>query len=273
MNKMKNLHLILGTALMMLCFACSTTRDNNLAYFKDISQSANGMLPATAAQPITLHVDDEITVAITSASPEATAIYNAPLANVAARGDAQQVAGTPRLMSHVVDRNGNITLPVLGAIKVEGLTTTQVEQAITQRLASTVRDPYVSVQMVGFYVNVMGEVKQPQRLKVEKQQFTVLDALAACGDLTEYGERANVFVIRNEDGSTHYEHLDLSSTELFKSSAFFLRQNDVVYVMPNKIKTDNSKYNQNNAFKLSVISTVVSAVSVIASLVIALAVK
>jgi polysaccharide export outer membrane protein len=126
---------------------------------------------------------------------------------------------------------------------------------------------------VGFYVNVIGEVKTPIRVKVETERFTLLDAISAAGDLTEYGERSNILVIREEDGKKTYNRLDLSSSSVFASPYFYLQQNDVVYVEPNQIRIDNSKYNQNNAYKLTVISTVVSAASVIASLVIALTVK
>jgi polysaccharide export outer membrane protein len=101
----------------------------------------------------------------------------------------------------------------------------------------------------------------------------VLDALSAAGDLTVYGERENVLIIREENGKRTAHRLNLNSSEVFTSPYFYLQQNDYVYVSPNKIRKDNSKYNQNNAFKLSVVSTVVSGCSVIASLVIALAIK
>ena len=116
----------------------------------------------------------------------------------------------------------------------------------------------------------MGEVRAPQRVYSGRQNFTLLDALAVCGDLTEFAERDKVYVIRTVDGQRTYQRMDLGNSEIFESPYFYLRQNDVIYVEPNQIRIDNSKYNQNNAFKLSVISTVVSSVSVIASLVIAL---
>jgi polysaccharide export outer membrane protein len=100
----------------------------------------------------------------------------------------------------------------------------------------------------------------------------VLDALTAAGDLTEYGERTNVLIIREENGKRTAHRLDLTSSDVLTSPYFYLQQNDYVYVTPNKIRQDNSKYNQNNAFKLSVTSTIVSGCSVIASLIIALAI-
>ncbi len=263
---------VLLAVMVMVAAACSSTKDNNLAYFKNLPEAINGQLEAAQPARVALQVDDEIAVTITSSAPEATAIFNAPLANSSVRGDLV-VQGNPKLMAHVVDQQGYIELPVLGKINVLGKTTDEVEQAIRERVAATVRDPYVNVQLLSFYVDVMGEVKQPQRIKVDKKQFTVLDALATCGDLTEYGLRDGVVVIRHEGAQTTYHHLNLADTQIFNSPYFYLQQNDVVYVAPNRIRIDNSKYNQNNAFKLSVISTVVSAVSVVASLVIALAVK
>ena len=263
---------LMAVVLVMVVMSCSTTKDNNLAYFKNLPDAVTGQLPATTPAQVRLQVDDEIAVTISSSAPEATAIFNAPLANSSVRGDVA-VQGNPKLQSHIVDRDGNIEMPALGKINVQGKTITEVEQMIHDRVAATVRDPYVNVQLLSFYVNVMGEVKEPQRIRVDKQQFSVLDALASCGDLTEYGQRDGVVVIRNDGTQTTYHQLNLADTQLFSSPYFYLQQNDVVYVAPNRIRIDNSKYNQHNAFKLSVISTVVSAVSVIASLVIALAVK
>lgn len=258
--------------LMVVVASCTTIKDNNLAYFKNLPDATSGQLATTTPQQVRLQVDDEIAVTITSGAPEATAVFNAPLANSSVRGDVA-VQGNPKLMSHIVDREGNIELPVLGKINVLGKTVNEVEQLIGNRVAATVRDPYVNVQLLSFYVNVMGEVKEPQRIKVDKQQFSVLDALASCGDLTEYGQRDGVVVIRNDGTQTTYHQLNLADAGLFSSPYFYLQQNDVVYVAPNRIRIDNSKYNQNNAYKLSVISTIVSAVSVVASLVIALAIK
>ncbi|MBQ7691837.1 MAG: polysaccharide biosynthesis/export family protein [Muribaculaceae bacterium] len=261
---------------LLLCLAlvsCSTVKENNLAYFKNLPVSATGTLPSVPAGDITLQLADEVTVTVSSLVPEATAMFNAPQANAAPRGELATTA-MPRLATHVVDSQGCITLPVIGRLHVAGLTTAQVEQAIRERVGEQVRDPFVQVQLVGFFVNVMGEVRQPRRVSVTRERYTVLDALADCGDLTEWGQRDGVIVIRRAlDGGSTFYRLNLADTQLMTSPAFFLQQNDVVYVEPNKIKIDNSKYNQNNAYKLSVISTIVSASSVLVSLVIALAVK
>ena len=259
--------------LSVALVSCRTAQDNNLAYFKNLPPESAGTLPGTGGYDIRLQPADELCITVSSMVPEATAMFNAPLNNVAPRGDVNTTA-SPRLATHIVDHQGDIILPVIGKVHVAGMTTNEVEQMIQKRVAAQVKDPYVQVQLVGFYVNVMGEVKQPQRLTVTRDRFTVLDALAQCGDLTEWGERSGVTVIRqHEDGHNSYYRINLADSHMMTSPAFFLQQNDVVYVQPNKIKIDNSKYNLNNAYKLSVISTIVSATSVVASLVIALTVK
>ena len=260
--------------LMIVCLAsCTTTKENTLTYFKNLPEANTGTLPqGTGYASIIVQPDDELSVTINSMVPEATAMYNAPLSNSASQGD-NSVQSSPKLATFLVDKQGDITLPVIGRMHVAGMTTAQIEQAIASRVAENVKDPYVMVRLQGFFVNVMGEVKSPQRISVTRERFSVLDALASCGDLTEWGERENVIVIRQQNGQPVYYRLNLQDSQFMSSPVFYLQQNDVVYVSPNKIKIDNSKYNQNNAFKLSVISTIVSATSVVASLIIALAIK
>ena len=259
--------LIAAAALL----SCTSTKDNSLAYFKDLDAQVSGSLPNPQGNyPIQIQPDDELVITVTSTVPEATAAYNLPMDNPATRGNLRTQT-QPRSQTYIVDDQGYIMMPILGRIMVKDKTTSEISEEITAMVAQNVKDPYVRVDIVNFSVDVLGEVRVPQRVYSGRQHFTVLDALAQCGDLTEFGQRDRVYVIRTENGKREYHRLNLNNSEVFNSPYFYLRQNDVVYVEPNKIRVDNSKYNQNNAFKLSVISTVVSSVSVIASLIIALA--
>lgn len=266
---MKSKIVLMLVASFML-FSCSSNKDNTLAYFNNLGDTPNGKLPSPpSSYPILVQSDDELVVSITSAVPEATAAYNLPLENPATR-NALRMATQPRTQTYIVDQQGDIMLPILGRIHVGGKTTSQIASEITAMVEKDVKDPYVKVDIVNFTVDVMGEVKVPQRVTAERQHFTVLDALSQCGDLTEYAQRDCVYVIRTENGKREYHRLNLNSSDVFNSPYFYLKQNDVIYVEPNKIRVDNSKYNQHNAFRLSVTSTIVSGVSVIASLIIAL---
>ena len=267
-HRMKSRFLIILIATVTL-LSCS--KNNNLAYFNNLGDSPSGTLPnPQGIYPIRVQPDDELVITVTSAIPEATAAYNLPMDNPATRGNLRQQT-QPRSQTYIVDDDGYIIMPVLGRLHVKGKTLKEISTEITSMVAQDVKDPHVRVDFVNFSVDVMGEVKAPQRVYTGHQHFTVLDALAQCGDLTEFGQRDRVYVIRTEENSRTYQRLDLTSSDVFNSPYFYLKQNDVIYVEPNKIRVDNSKYNQNNAFKLSVISTIVSSVSVIASLVIALA--
>ena len=144
---------------------------------------------------------------------------------------------------------------------------------IEKQIGKNVSNPIVRVHFVNFRVNVLGEVKTPGAISVKKERFSVLDALAEAGDLTEYGERENVLLIREEGDKKIYYRFNLNNSDILTSPYFYLKQNDVIYVEPNEIRQENAMYNQNNSFKISVVSTIVSATSVIVSLIIALAVK
>ena len=213
--------------------------ENNLGYFRNLAAYKQGALPQSAVPEIRIQPDNELVITISSAVPDATVAYNQPMTNAARRGELT-TQGNNRVQTYIVDSKGNIAIPNLGEIYVKGKTTSEIAQTIKTMVSRDVKDPFVRVELLGFNVDVMGEVKSPHKIYVQQQPFT---------------------------------RINLASDSVFSSPCFYLQQNDVVYVEPNKIKIDNSKYNQNNAYKLSTISTVVSMASVIASLVIALTLK
>ena len=270
---MKLRNILWCCAVLLMCASCGSTKEvPTLAYFQNLKDSVGTLPDNVSNYKIKIQPDDELIITITSTLPEATAMYNLPLGNPSLKGNINATQ-SPRIQTHIVDRNGMIQLPVLGEIQAAGLSTKELEAVIKNRVSEHVKDPFVRVEMINFTVNVMGEVRAPQRIVVGKERFSVLDALAAAGDLTEYGKRDNVLVIRTENGKSTYHRLNLTDGSIYASPYFYLQQNDVVYVEPNDIKIDNSKYNQFSAFKLSQLSTIVSLASVVASLVIALSVK
>lgn len=266
------LKFITGCLLMTAMFfaSCSSTK-TTLPYFTDISSVKEGEFPKSDYLP-TIEPDDELYIMVTSVNPSATAIYNLPIVNQA-NNWGLATTHSERQMTYVVSSKGDINFPVLGTIHVAGMTTEQLRDDLLKRLSKDVEDPMVYVGLVNFKVNVAGEVKNPGQISLQGNRCSILDALTAAGDLTEYGERSNVLVIREENGERKFAHLNLNSSDVLTSPYYYVKQNDYIYVEPNAIRQANSKYNQNNAFKLSVISTIVSASSVIASLVIALTVK
>lgn len=266
--KLKNILIL--CALMLALASCSSSK-TSLTYFEDLKEYESGTL-ASGDFNVKIIPDDELFITVTSMVPEATAPYNIPLSNPATRGNLQNYSQATQ-QTYIVNKKGDIKFPMIGDIHVEGMTTTELAQFLTKKISADVEDPYVRVELVNFRVNVLGEVAKPGAKKVERERYSVLDALADAGDLTPYGERSNVMLIREVDGKKEYHRLNLNDAALLSSPYFYLQQNDVVYVEPNKIRKDNAEYNQNNAFKVSVASAIVSACSVVASLVIALVIK
>lgn len=266
--KLKTLFIV---ALASLSLASCSSKRSPLTYFTDIDNGQYQNIPA-GEYGVSIRPDDELYIVVTSFNPEATAPYNLPLANPATASDLIHNT-TPRQQTYIVDAAGNLNFPMLGTIHAEGLTIEQLQAELTKRIGEDVENPLVRVELVNFRVNVAGEVRSPRAITVTRNRYSILDALTDAGDLTEYGERDNVLLIREENGERKHVRLNLNSSDILTSPYFYLKQNDYIYVEPNQIRQANSKYNQNNAFKLSVTSTIVSAASVIASLVIALTVK
>lgn len=264
---MKALRSCVICALVAVLASCSSNKKGKFVYFQDIDPIQGVELPAYETK---IKSGDELIITVNSADPTATAIYNVPLSNPASESELA-VASQPKIQNYVVDADGNIQFPVLGDVHIAGMTIGEVRKLLEQKISDDVQDPVVKVSFDNYVVNVAGEVKEPQQLIINRPRFSVLDALSAAGDLTPYGRRDNVLVIREGvDGKRTSTRLDLTKADIFESPYFYLQQNDYIYVEPTHVREDNAEYNQNNAFKLSVISTIVSGCSVVASLLIAL---
>lgn len=258
-------------ALTMLLGSC---KSSNLVYFSDVSDTIEGSIPLQERE-LKLQAGDELLINVSSTVPEATQIYNLPF-NIApsiSQGDIKKNDMQTQKQTYIVSPDGYITFPILGKLQVAGLTTRQLAVMLTDKIARDVDDPYVRVQLVNFNVKVMGEVSRPGMYKMDNERATVIDALAKAGDMTIHGKRNKVTVWREEDGVAKYHILDLNDSKIHNSPYYFLQQNDMVYVEPSSARSGQADYNQNNSFKTSVVSTIVSACSVIASLVIALVIN
>lgn len=260
----------LVVCISALISSCSTSR-TNLSYFTDLRQLGEGEM-TVAGSPVKIEPNDEIFISVTSMVPEATAMYNLPVANPATNKEVLNAANA-RQQTYLVSKDGDINFPQFGKIHVEGLTTHELADRLEALIGKEVEDPTVKVTLMNFTVNVMGEVRHPGRIKVENERFTIIDAIASAGDLTEYGKRDNVLLIRDNNGSLEYHNINLNDKSIFSSPYYYLKQNDVLVIDPNDIRKANARYNTQNSYRLQVISSIISASSVIASLVIALTVK
>jgi len=231
--------------LSFLIVSCSSTKKTK--YFQDIPDSGKlkTIEKAVYVQP-KIQVDDILTVIIQTVDPQASALLNTgntstggTTANVNTPSTGSPVAapaiGAP--LGYLVDKEGFISIPVLGKIKVEGLSTSEASKAIFNVADSLYKNSSVIVRFANFKVNVGGEVSRPGVYIMPNEKVTVMDALSMAGDLTIFGERENVLLIReNEDGTKTPYRINLKKTDFMTSPYYYLKQNDYIYVEPSKGK-------------------------------------
>ncbi len=268
---MRNITIHTLTAVIAILLLSSCKSKQNIAYFNNLPEAESGVI-GTSEYGLRIEPADELVITVNSLEPKASADYNLPLTNPATASDIKETT-TPRQQSYVVNHDGNITLPVIGQMHVSGMTIDQLTDSITHMVGKYVADPIVRVALTNFKVSVVGEVANPRTITSSSERLSIFDALAQAGDITEYGVKESVIVMREQNGEKTYQRLNLHDASIVNSPFYYLKQNDVIIVAPNDIKQANSKYNQHNAYKLSVTSTIVSALSVVTTLIIALTVK
>lgn len=263
---MKLTRILFAAAVLPLLFSCKTKHD--LAYFTDIEDQTQGIL-TTQEHTVTIEPELNLVIIVKSKEPAASAQFNLSYLNPAAPGTTD-LQSTPKLQVYSVDYKGDIDFPVLGTIHVAGMTTYELKDYLTERLKQYIKDPRVTVSLQGYKISVIGEVGAPKTIYTSADRFSILDALASCGDLTQYARRDNILVMRRTaDNQIEYGRLNLASSEITKSPYFWLKNNDMIVVEPNGIKQDNSKINQHNSYRLSVLSSILGICSIVASVVIA----
>lgn len=256
------------TAVLVLG-SCASTKD--IVYFQNKVVNQPEMIDKHAG--IVIQPKDMISIVVSSKNPELAAMFNLPVITYQAGSEITQLASySQRLMGYVVDNEGMIDFPVLGEIKVAGMTRWELADYIRKRLVDGgyLSDAVVTVEFLNFKVSVMGEVQNPGTFVIEGDKVTVLQALALARDLTIFGRRDNVSVIREQDGKRVIYEINLIDVDLFKSPAYYLQQNDVVYVQPNDVKarqsTTDDKTLRISSIALSSGSLLVSLVTLLATL-------
>ncbi len=243
-----SLRLLLSCAI--LCAAASCTVSKKVPYLQDAATYNRQVIDAN--YQLKIGCDDLLSIAVSSRDT----ILAMPFNRTAGRG-------------FLVSSSGNIEYPMFGQIKAAGKTTAMLADSIKTKIieGGYIKDPSVSVRLMNFKVSVMGEVNKPGVFPVNTERVTVMEALGMAGDMSIYGRRDKVLVIREEEGQRDLHYLDFNSTGIFNSPYYYLRQNDVVYVEPNKPRTGDASYSS----RLPVLLTAASVLTSLASLIILIA--
>lgn len=240
--------------------SCNTTQE--LAYFKDAPRDVEMEQSGQFSKGI--QTNDLLYIYVESRAPEATVRFNQETNKIAVDGGVVMNPGASAVTGYLVNNDGDIIFPVLGRIHVVGKTHAQLAAELEQRLVGEghILDAVVTVKLMNFKVSVLGEVVKPGQIEATGERLTIFEALSMVGDLTIFGQRNNVTVVREENGSRIVGEIDLTSQDVFSSPFYYLHQNDVVYVEPNMKK---KKTAERDPMTLSYISSVVSIVSVLTS--------
>ncbi len=217
----------------------------------------NGQADSSAVSynPV-LQPDDVLFIVVSSQNPEVAAPYN--LNSVAIQGTSEESFERSRLQTYIVDKEGDIEFPSIGTIKLGGLTREEAVTLLKDTLKDYVSDATINLRILNYKVSVLGEVSKPGSFSISSERITVLEAISKAGDLTIYGRRDNVLLIREQDGVKTTQRIDLTKSDFINSPYYYLAQNDVIYVEPNKTKVNSSAVGPNLTLGISLVSILAS---------------
>jgi len=243
-------------AFVILISSCGSRK--NMVYLQPDSTQINTLYEQYVPK---IQPSDILTVVVTAADPKVTAPFN-PLSTMSSGNITQQTDMALR-PTYTVDEAGDITLPMLGKVRVAGLTRVQAIEKLRLELGTYIKDPGVNINFNNFRISVLGEVARPGSFTLPSERITVLEALSMAGDLTIRGVRENVMLIREVDGKKTTHRLDLTQQNTLNSPYYYLAQNDVIYVEPSKVQINNAKLGANTNVIISVASLIITVISVL----------
>lgn len=266
-NYMELKKVLVMLAAIAILWGCSTP--TNIVYMQDVTDDA--IVQTIQSNPVRLKPMDQISVVVSCREPQIAAMFNLPYyaQQLGSTGSNLSSGGGGRVSGYTVDIQGNIDFPILGKIHVGGLTRAEATEHIKHLLVESnqIKDPVVTVEFMNLGFSILGEVKSPGRYTIDRDEFTILDAISRAGDLNIDGQRENITVIRDFGTSQErFYRLDLTNAaSVFNSPAYFMEQGDVIYVTPNPKRRRESTVMSNSAytptFWISLASSVITLTS------------
>lgn len=247
------------TFLYILAFALllgSCASSEKFALLQNAPATSDG---TTADFQAVLQPDDLLMIIISTDNPVVSQPYN--LSNVSVATNNEMAVGQQRVLSYQIDQEGNIQMPNLGTVKAAGKTRNQLMADISKLLEGKINNPVITIRILNFKVSVQGEVNRPGTFTIATERITLLEALSMAGDLTIYGKRDNILVVREENGVKSFQKVDITQADFINSPYYYLSQNDVVYVEPNKTRVNSSVIGPNITVGISALSLIITIVA------------
>ncbi|TPV33354.1 polysaccharide export protein [Paucihalobacter ruber] len=250
--------IVLYLVLLMFLTMSSCASRKDLIYFQD--EIATDLTFDSTPQQLVYKPDDLLVINVTAADADAASPFNLPV--VANNLNALGAQAALQTQTYLIDYDGNIEFPVLGTIKMAGLTRTEATEMLKKRIAEYADDPIVNIRLANFTVTILGEVNRPGTFTIQDERITLVEALGLASDLTIFGKRQNVLLIREVDNKKRFANIDLTSINAVNSPLYYLQQNDVIVVEPNRARIRSSTFNANNAVLISAIGTLTTILAV-----------
>ena len=258
---LKHIIKILSIFLLVMASSCGSRKD--MIYFQDEPLTDESITELGNNFEIRYKPNDILTIDVSAEVSESVSAFNLP---VVAYDTSKGVTSQANVLrqTYLIDPDGNIEFPILGTIKMGGLTRVEATKMLKVRIGEYVNAFIVNIRLLNFSITVLGEVNRPGTFTVQDERISLSEALGLAGDLTIYGKRDNIFLIREVDGKKKYAKFDLTSINVVNSPVYYLSQNDVIYVEPNNAKIKTSSYNPNTGVLISAISTLATIVAIFA---------
>ena len=254
--------LLLGIVTLFIVTSCVSGK--KITYYQNME--ALDKEAAAAQKGLEIKPNDLLVISVAAENMAAVEPFNLTVGGLPTptSGDITSVRGQARLQTYLVDSEGKIEFPVLGTIYVEGMTRQHLSRLLEEKISKYVQNPIVNIRITNVQVTVLGEVNKPGTFSVPDEYLSLNKALGFAGDLTIYGKRKNILIIRETlDGKT-YNYVDLTDANLLNSPYYYLQQNDVVYVEPNDAQKQGAAYNRNSSVYISIASVLISLIVLIA---------
>jgi polysaccharide export outer membrane protein len=245
--------------LALLFFSCASRKD--VVYYQDIDGTTSQ--GKSNSYEIKLQPDDLLMIIVSAEDPEIAQPFNLQSISVQTPGRLDATMGQQSMQLYLIDANGFIEFPVLGKIKVSGFSRSQVLQMLQQKIEVYIKSPIINLRVMNFKVSVQGEVNAPGTYPVASDRVTLIEALTMAKDLTVYGKRNNILIIREIDGVKSYNRVDITKAEFINSPFYYLAQNDVVYVEPNKNKINGAAIGPNTGVIISISSLLITLITLL----------
>ena len=243
---MKKIIEIVFAAAVLCCVAsCSSETYKKINYLQDVNDETS--MSMVVNKGIIIQPQDQLSIIVNSRDPKMATPFNLSVSTHYSGSELGASSSSTRITGYIVDNAGNINFPSLGTVHVSGLNRWELQDLIKDMLSDSglLRDAVVTVEFLNFKVSVLGEVTAPGTYSVTGDKITIFQALALARDLTIYGQRDNVRVIREQNGKRQIYVFNLTDSEIFSSPAYYLQQNDVVYVTPSKVRAGQGEINEN----------------------------